>query len=292
MTSLFNAANVQTRTVIVEALTTNPGGRLLPGEYIVMEFAIAMPRAATTVPMEAVRRDVDQKPFVWTLAVASSTGGKTIYTCVMHPEVQQDHPGKCPKCGMDLTLKNKSGKFTAHRVYVMLGTSDGRRAVVESGLQVGQYVLTRGHENLNEDTPVTPVEWGAGGPKTLPEASGDMSKMPGMNMGNKNSGSMGGMKMDGAKPDKMPGMNMGNTNDSNMGGMKMGGDDHSKMSGMDMGNKSNSDMGGKTVYTCPMHLEVRSDKPGDCPKCGMKLVPMKPSGKKGGMDNMPGMGGR
>ncbi|MDE1988852.1 MAG: copper-translocating P-type ATPase [Betaproteobacteria bacterium] len=25
-----------------------------------------------------------------------------IYTCSMHPEVQQDHPGKCPKCGMNL----------------------------------------------------------------------------------------------------------------------------------------------------------------------------------------------
>ena len=28
-----------------------------------------------------------------------------IYTCPMHPEVQQDHPGACPKCGMALELK-------------------------------------------------------------------------------------------------------------------------------------------------------------------------------------------
>jgi len=27
---------------------------------------------------------------------------KSIYTCPMHPEVQQDHPGDCPKCGMAL----------------------------------------------------------------------------------------------------------------------------------------------------------------------------------------------
>jgi hypothetical protein len=27
-----------------------------------------------------------------------------------------------------------------------------------------------------------------------------------------------------------------------------------------------------TVYTCPMHPEVVSDKPGKCPKCGMTLV--------------------
>ena len=26
----------------------------------------------------------------------------TIYTCPMHPEIQQDHPGTCPKCGMAL----------------------------------------------------------------------------------------------------------------------------------------------------------------------------------------------
>ena len=27
------------------------------------------------------------------------------YTCVMHPEVVQDHPGDCPKCGMHLVPK-------------------------------------------------------------------------------------------------------------------------------------------------------------------------------------------
>src|SRR5690606_8447125 len=30
---------------------------------------------------------------------------KTIYTCPMHPEIEQDHPGSCPKCGMALEPK-------------------------------------------------------------------------------------------------------------------------------------------------------------------------------------------
>lgn len=29
-----------------------------------------------------------------------------------------------------------------------------------------------------------------------------------------------------------------------------------------------------TLYTCPMHPEVRQDSPGDCPKCGMALEPL------------------
>ena len=28
-------------------------------------------------------------------------------------------------------------------------------------------------------------------------------------------------------------------------------------------------------YTCQMHPEVITDHPGNCPKCGMKLVPIK-----------------
>lgn len=32
-----------------------------------------------------------------------------------------------------------------------------------------------------------------------------------------------------------------------------------------------------TVYVCPMHAEVRSDRQGDCRICGMALVPTRPS---------------
>ena len=36
--------------------------------------------------------------------------GKAVYTCPMHPEIEQDHPGDCPKCGMALEPKVASAR--------------------------------------------------------------------------------------------------------------------------------------------------------------------------------------
>jgi len=44
----------------------------------------------------------------------------------------------------------------------------------------------------------------------------------------------------------------------------------------------------KVTYTCPMHPEVTSDKPGTCPKCGMDLELKKEDKKDEGM-NCPDM---
>src|SRR5213596_1922158 len=37
-----------------------------------------------------------------------------IYTCPMHPEIEQDHPGACPKCGMTLEPKAVGGEEHEH----------------------------------------------------------------------------------------------------------------------------------------------------------------------------------
>jgi len=50
-------------------------------------------------------------------AKGGSPAAKPIYTCPMHPEVEQDHPGQCPKCGMTLELKT-----------VAAGTDDAENA--------------------------------------------------------------------------------------------------------------------------------------------------------------------
>jgi hypothetical protein len=50
--------------------------------------------------------------------------------------------------------------------------------------------------------------------------------------------------------------------------------------------KSKTDTATKAVYTCPMHPEVISDKPGKCPKCGMTLVKKTIPAKNGTMNGM------
>jgi len=44
----------------------------------------------------------DEQTPATSAAVPMEAPAGTIYTCPMHPEVQQDHPGNCPKCGMSL----------------------------------------------------------------------------------------------------------------------------------------------------------------------------------------------
>lgn len=45
----------------------------------------------------------------------------------------------------------------------------------------------------------------------------------------------------------------------------------------------------KQIYTCPMHPQIISDKPGSCPICGMDLVPVESIGKKESKDEVEGL---
>ncbi len=61
-------------------------------------------------------------------AGAAQQSGATVYTCSMHPQVKQDHPGKCPICGMDLIPAGKNG-------------SDGKMATDDDGVMLSEEAL-------------------------------------------------------------------------------------------------------------------------------------------------------
>lgn len=70
------------------------------------------------------------------------------------------------------------------------------------------------------------------------------------------------------------------------------------MKGMDMKIKERPKQEQAATYTCPMHPEIHSDKPGNCPKCGMKLIKEEPKDEmqmpmpmKGSTQKMDDMGG-
>src|ERR1019366_1968308 len=92
-------------------------------------------------PTQSIPVDDQAAPRPTTTVEPSAT--KSIYTCPMHPEVQQDHPGDCPKCGMALEPKT-----------VTAGTGDEesaelrdmtRRFWMGAGLALPVFVLAMAH---------------------------------------------------------------------------------------------------------------------------------------------------
>jgi hypothetical protein len=68
-------------------------------------------KTVTTTALPAKDTSRQTKPPSQQQTNAAQQTSKVIYTCVMHPEVQQDKPGKCPKCGMTLVSEeNDQGK--------------------------------------------------------------------------------------------------------------------------------------------------------------------------------------
>jgi rubrerythrin len=65
----------------------------------------------TLIPvMEAPGAATNAAPGGASSSPNTKPAAKQLYTCMMHPEVISDHPGKCPKCGMDLVPVQDSAK--------------------------------------------------------------------------------------------------------------------------------------------------------------------------------------
>ncbi len=77
---------------------------------------------------------------------AAATQTKTLYTCGMHPQVIQDHPGNCPICGMKLTPIRKqavSGASTATGVHKI--------KYYKSTMMPGEVRQTPGKDSMGMD---------------------------------------------------------------------------------------------------------------------------------------------
>ena len=72
---------------------------------------------------------------------AAPPRGITIYTCPMHPQIEQDHPGNCPICGMALELKTAIGG-TEENIELQDMT---RRLWIGGALAVPVFVLAMAH---------------------------------------------------------------------------------------------------------------------------------------------------
>jgi multidrug efflux pump subunit AcrA (membrane-fusion protein) len=66
VSAVFPAANLQTRTAIVEAVIPNSNERFIPGDYVVMAIETGERRNVLTVPNQALV-SVDQQRAVWTV---------------------------------------------------------------------------------------------------------------------------------------------------------------------------------------------------------------------------------
>jgi len=80
---------------------------------------------------------------------------KTLYTCGMHPQVVQDHPGNCPICGMTLTpVRNETAAAPSRTIAidpVTIQNMDIRTAAVARG-PLRRVIRASGVMDYNETT--------------------------------------------------------------------------------------------------------------------------------------------
>ncbi len=162
---------------------------------------------------------------------------KVIYTCPMHPEVQMSKPGDCPKCGM--TLEKKTIKVTASK----------------KALKTTAPKITSAKKQSSSTTKTTTTSNGTVGNEEAHEILTEMKDM------------MQEMKNTVAEMKGIVKELKGTTSEAEADTT----DEH-KGHGMNINNAGTAKPVTKATYTCPMHPEIHASKPGNCPKCGMKLV--------------------
>lgn len=186
VTSVFPAADEQTRTAIVEAVVANPQHRLLPGAFVTMRLATSAPSRGLLVPASALVSS-GGAPAVWVAQTAGDAAGArpAVYecqTCHMRfsaAQAKKNHYRDTMDGGRLVLVSSpggtgagEAGAMTAHAVAVRAGASDGASVeVTGAGLGAGQSVVTHGQAGLTEGVRIAAVPWSSDGPQTLPLAA-------------------------------------------------------------------------------------------------------------------------
>ena len=242
---------------------------------------------------------LDASPTVLPQKTIADPASPDEFTCPMHPEVRSEGPGSCPKCGMDLVPATQSGNGMGepsqesglHPMDATTGESGAHRMdavahhkmMVDMAMSTEQLPWALGFGLLIGGALTALVLWTPwpavprGPVGDAPSAVGNLLLSRYM------------IAFEGAAMLILAGI---------AGGVILG-----RREGPPSGAERHNDAGASThpshgdgiveqqtdsskgptgVWTCPMHLEVRSDEPGKCPKCGMNLVPAESLGKQGG----------
>lgn len=84
---------------------------------------------------------------------AAGSAKKTLYTCGMHPQVIQDHPGNCPICGMKLTpIRGQAGGTTTISIDPVTVQNMGIRSELVTRGPLRRAVRTVATINFDETT--------------------------------------------------------------------------------------------------------------------------------------------
>ena len=95
---------------------------------------------------------------------SSSPAEKTLYTCSMHPQVVQDHPGDCPICGMKLVqMRRQSASALANTK--SSDTANRKIKYYKSTMLLGEISQTPRKDSMGMD--MVPVYEGEGESQTI-----------------------------------------------------------------------------------------------------------------------------